>query len=552
MNLKTVSSIKKEVEKVIEEYREKIKDIIYSTEEPTFENTVVELDNAYKPINRVFNYVVVHSGIGNISAQEVEDWLLQKITDLQFNVYSNLNLYKKIKKIKIKELRSTEKVSLYNNVLKEFESCGMHFNKKKRNNYKKMLKRINTLGVKFERNNTKNTNKFAVWVKKLKQLDGIPEEFITIFQDEASKRGRPEEWAITFQGSNFENIMEYANNRTLRKKVFEKYVSRGLNNNKEIIKEILNTKLEIAKMFGHKTYAHYELKQEMVNTPTKVSTLINKLWPVFKKKAKEDLRKYSEILGCKQKEVEPWDWRYAARIDRENNEKEIGVQIQEYFELSNVIKGVFFVADKLYGLKFNKTEPTLGDEEYRVYLNNTFLGSICCDYYVKETKGPGAWASNLETKTLKNPGKVLTCFNFTKNDEDVTLLSLENVLTVFHEFGHAIHSLACNSTYEATSSMCTSRDFIELPSQIMEKFALEYRSILHYARHYKTGKKLPKKTLDLIIENNKRNTGFPFLEYLLAAYLDLKLHSRTKKIVDVEKEERKILFLNTIKGFNLQ
>jgi peptidyl-dipeptidase Dcp len=386
----------------------------------------------------------------------------------------------------------------------------------------------------------KETNAFKLIIDKKEDLAGLPQRSIDGAAEAAKKAGMEGKWVFTVQKPSMIPFLQYADNRALREKIFNGYISRGDHNNeydnKAIVSKIAALRVERAHLLGYKTHADFVLERNMAKTPQAVYEFMNKLWEPALKNAKKEREVLQEMINKEGGtfKLQPWDWWYyaekirKAKYDLDENE------LRPYFLMKNVRKGAFEVASRLYGLQFvERTDiPKYSDEVtvFEVKRNDgSHVGILYTDYYPRPGKQAGAWCGGFRNQERRD-GKMVTPLvtnvgNFSRPTGDKpALLSSEEVKTLFHEFGHALHSLLSNQTYR---SLSVPVDFVELPSQIMENWALHPEVLKLYARHYKTGEVIPDALVEKIMNTSKFNQGFVTVEALSAAFLDMDWHTLT-------------------------
>ena len=398
-------------------------------------------------------------------------------------------------------------------------------------------------------NNNENDNK--------EDLSGLPEDVIVKAAQTAQENGLDGKWVFTLHNPSVMPFLQYADKRDLREKIFKAYTNRGNNNNendnKEVVKQLVAARLEKARLMGYEDYAAFVLEENMAKNEKNVYDLLDKIWPSALAKAKEELADINAEIKKEggNYEAEGWDWRYyfekakKAKYNLDENE------MRPYFELGHVREGIFYVANKLYGITFTeikdipKPDPDALAFECKDK-DGTHLGVLYMDFFTRPGKGGGAWCGGYRSQTYKDGKRVApvvtTVFNFSKPAEgQPALLTADETETVFHEFGHALHGLFCDVHYYGVSDV--PRDFVELPSQVDEHWAVEPEVLKVYAKHYQTGEVIPQALVDKMIKSGKYGQGFATTEYLAASYLDMDYHV-LKEIpadLDIEKFEAKVL-----------
>lgn len=400
------------------------------------------------------------------------------------------------------------------------------------------------------------TNGFKLVIENKEDLKGLPESVIQMGADDAKSFGMEGKWVFTTKKPSMLPFLTYATKRELREKIYNAYLNRGNNNNdndnKKIIAQIVKLRLERSNLLGYKTYADYGLETTMAKNADNVMNLLNKLWNPALKVAQleqDEMQKLAASEGQNIK-IESWDWWFYAEKVRKAKYDLDEEQLRPYFKLENVRDGVFAVTEKLYGLKFiaKKGIPLYHSDAvlYEVReANNMLLGVIMLDYYPRASKQNGAWCTSYRTAHYENGKRIIPIVSINLNSNKPTgnepaLLSLDDVETFFHEFGHGIHALVSNCQYEGSANV--SSDFVELPSQILENWAMEPQVLKMYAKHYKTGAIIPAELIKKLDASSKFNQGFATVEYLGAAILDMKYHMLTNADnIDVSQFESKTL-----------
>jgi peptidyl-dipeptidase Dcp len=524
----------------IREQQEEIAAIVNNPEEPTFENTLEAMDNSGRLLRKVtavlYNLLSAHTNEDLQAISKEASPLLSKNSD---DIILNEKLFARVKKIydqKDKlDLRSDQQKLLEDNY-KNFVKRGVNLSEADKDKLRKINTELSLLYLQFSDNLLKETNAFKLVVEKESDLDGLPENAIIGAAETAEKEGMKGKWVFTLQKPSWIPFLTYAKNRELREKLYKGYINRGDNNNdndnKEIIKKVIALRIKKAKLLGYDTHADYVLDDTMAKTPEKVYEFLNRLWdaalPMAKKEA-EELQNMIEAEGNDFK-LESWDWWYyteklkKAKYDLDEEE------LRPYFSMENVRKGAFDLATKLWGITFTELKGIpVYHPEVTVYevkeADGKHIGLLYTDYFPRESKRGGAWMNSLR-KQYKNIAPVIcNVGNFSKPAGDKPgLLSLDEVNTLFHEFGHGLHGLLSNTYYESQAGTSVPRDFVELPSQIMENWAAEPEILKTYAFHYKTGEVIPDELIEKIERTATFNQGFITVEYLAASLLDMKFH----------------------------
>jgi peptidyl-dipeptidase Dcp len=427
---------------------------------------------------------------------------------------------------------------------RDFVRGGANLDKEKKARLREINQELSLLTLKFGENILKENNRFELIIENKEDLEGLPQSVIDAAAETAKERGYKGKWVFTLHKPSMIPFLTYSAKRELREKIFKAYINRGNHNdeldNKKILLKIVALRLERAKLLGYKTHAHYVLEENMAKNPENVYKLLDKIWKPALERAKKEAEELQQMIYKEGKnfKLQPWDWwYYAEKLKKEKYDFDDSV-LRPYFKLENVIKGVFYVANKLYGLQFvERNDIPKYHPDVRVFevkdADGSHIGILYTDYFPRASKRGGAWMNSFR-KQSKIGGKeihpvITNNGNFSKPVGDKpSLLSIEEVLTLFHEFGHALHGLLSNCTYPTLSGTSVPRDFVELPSQIMENWALEPEVLKVYARHYKTGEVIPQELIEKLKKAKLFNQGFATVEYLAAAYLDMDWHTLTE------------------------
>jgi peptidyl-dipeptidase Dcp len=518
--------------------------IVNNPQMPNFENTIEALARTGALLEKVDNvFSALRGANNNDDLQKIAVEVSPLESKHNDDINMNEKLFLRVKAVydqKDKLGLNAEQTRLLEHTYKGFVRGGANLSPEKKERFRKINEELSMLSLKFNDNVLKETNSFKMVVEKKEDLEGLPQSSI----DAAAALGKEEKldgkWIFTTRKPSMLPFLTYAKNRSLRETLYKGYIHRGDNNNeydnKKIIARIASLRVERSNLLGYKTYADFRLEINMAKTPRAVYDLLNKVWtPAIKvaKKERDDMQVIIDKEGGKFK-LASWDWWYYAekvrkeRYDLDENE------LRPYFQMENVRKGVFDVASKLYGIQFieRKDIPKYLDEVtvFEVKRNDgSHVGILYTDYFPRSGKRAGAWCGGFRRQKRlegKNIAPVIyNVGNFSRpTNGQPALLSLDEVETLFHEFGHAVQGLLSNITYPG---LPMARDFVELPSQIMEHWALEPEVLRTYAFHYKTGEVIPQILVDKITKSSKFNQGFATVEYLAASFLDMDWHSLT-------------------------
>ncbi|TKG92037.1 M3 family peptidase [Puteibacter caeruleilacunae] len=548
--------------KALAELADEVKAIAENKEAPTFENTIAALDKRgplLRKVSGVFYNLKsadTNDEINNI-AKEVSP-LMSKSED---DIWMNDALWKRVKALYEKKDDlglNQEQANLLDKTYKGFVRSGANLGEDDKAKLRKVNEELSLNFLKFGENVLTETNAFQMFIDKKEDLAGLPESVVIGAAEAAKEAGQEGKWLFTTQKPSMIPFLQYAENRDLRKKLYDAYLNRGnngnANDNKEVIKKIVALNIQKANLLGFETPADYLLDNRMSKKPENVFALLDKLWKPALDVAKQERKEMQQIIneeGGKFK-LAAHDWWYYAeklKVKKYNLDENM---LRPYFKLENVVDGAFKVAEKLYGLKFiPRTDIEPYHKEVKVYelqeANGKHIGIFYVDYFPRASKRGGAWMNSYR-KQWKPDGKEVTPIicnvcNFSKPVGDKpALLSFDEVSTLFHEFGHALHGFLSNTSYYTTSGTSVARDFVELPSQIMENWAADEQVLKMFAKHYETGEVIPDELIQKLKNAGHFNQGFATTEYLAASLLDMKYHTlKSAEGLDVEKFENETL-----------
>ncbi|MCF8308215.1 MAG: M3 family metallopeptidase [Bacteroidales bacterium] len=548
-------------EKGMEQQNKAIKAIINSKEEPDFENTIAAMTRSGELLDRVSSiFYGLESANTNDSLQSIAKKISPKLSKHRDEISLNPELFKKVKHVydKRKELELTsEQAYILENVYKRFIRSGANLPEKKQQKVKEINQRLSALTLEFGQNVLAETNNYEMVLEDEEKLSGLPESVIQTAKETAEKRGYEGKWVFTTQKTSMIPFLQYSKKRNLRKKLFMAYTHRGNNDNehdnKDILKEIVNLRARRANLLGYNSHADYRLETRMAKKPGNVNDLLERVWDAALPVAKEEREEMQQMIEEEGKDfdLQSWDWWYYAEKIRKQKYDLDDSDLRPYFQLENVREGAFMTANKLYGITFNRIDniPTPHPDAQAFKVNDhdgSHLGVLYMDFHPRSSKRGGAWCGDYRGHKRDDAGNevqpvtTIVC-NFTRPTADKpSLLSLDEVETLFHEFGHALDGLFAENTYPETF---VARDFVELPSQIMEHWATKPRMLKKYAQHYKTGEEIPESLIDKIEKSTYFNQGFANVEFIAASMLDMAYHtfSEPKGNLNVMEFEKKFL-----------
>ena len=543
-------------EKGIQEQKSEIDVILKNQDEASFENTILALEYSGALLNKVESvFGNLRSSNTNDELQAIAKEMMPKLSSHNDEIFLNEDLFKRVKSVyeKKQELGLDQESSkLLEETYKQFVRRGANLSPEDKEVLMGINKELSLLSLQFGDNVLAETNNFKLVIDNEADLAGLPENVISAA---AERAGEPGKWAFTLHSPSWIPFLTYANNRSLREKLYKAMYSRGNNdneyNNTDIIAKILNLRQKRAKLLGYENHASFALEERMAKNPANVYNLLHQLWAPALTNAKMEAKEMQSIIDREggNFKLQSWDWWYYAEKVRKEKYNLDEEEIRPYLELNNVRQGAFTLANKLFGIEFKKLENVpLPHPEAEVFevteADGSHIGLLYTDYFPRSSKRGGAWMSHFRKQSRTIDGKMITpvitnTCNFSKPTADKpALLSYDEANTLFHEFGHALHGLLSNSKYQSLSGTSTPRDFVELPSQIMENWLPEPEVLKMFAKHYKTGEVIPQELVDKIIAAGKFNQGFATVEYLAASFLDMDYHTlNDAENIDIHKFE---------------
>ena len=506
---------------------------------PTFNNTITEMEKADEALSKVshvfFNLVGADS---NIKRQEIQLKIAPKLARFNSEVLTNPKLWTRIKKLNEDVENSnctTEQKRVIFLYYQMFVRAGAELKETNKRRYQSIMSQLATLGTEFSQNLLADESSWCLALSS-SELDGLPDFLIDTLKKNAEERGI-DGYLIILNRTTVIPFLQFSKHRHLRKKVYLAWISRGNNNSKtnnlEIISKTLTLRKERSSLLGYDNFPHFKLETEMAQNSKNVKDLLMSVWEPAKRRAKSDKLELQKLLSkdAIKDELRAWDWRYYAEKRRIQNYSINEVEIKSYLQLNKMIEAAFYCATKLFNLDFKLLNSNLYHQDAQIWevtRNGKHLALFIGDYYARSSKRSGAWCSAFRSQSKLNgnvrPIVVNVC-NFSKPDKDKKcLLSFDEATTLFHEFGHALHSILSNVSYPLVSGTSVARDFVELPSQLFEHW-LEVPEVLEkYAIHYKTGKPISKHLLEKLKKAKNIDQGFSTVEYLSSAIVDLFLH----------------------------
>jgi peptidyl-dipeptidase Dcp len=551
----------------IEAHNREIDSIIKNSEDPSFENVIIELERSGSLLDRVGAVFFNLSGsTSNEAIQNIEKDISPILSQHYDSISLNPKIFKKIKYLwdNIDNLNlSIEERKILEEKYKNFIRNGALLEGDDKKKYSSINQEISKLSVEFSQNLLAETNNFEIILNE-NDLDGLPDDIIALAKEEADKKYKEtkdsiykDKYIFTPHRSSLYPFLTYSKRRDLREKLYKGYIMRGDNNNefdnKEITAKISSLRVERANLLNFETHAHYVLDNTMAKTPEAVYGLLDQLWQPALSRASKELEELQSLVNKEggNFKIASWDWWYYSEKLRKEKYDLNDEELKEFFTLDNTIDGIFKTANKLFGLSFSERfDIELYHEDARVWevrdKDGSHLGIYIGDYYTRSSKRGGAWMSTFKDQSnfdgKERPIVVNVCNFPPPSNDKPSLLNLEHVTTLFHEFGHALHGLVTNTEYKSLSGTSVSRDFVEFPSQVLEHWAVEPELLKSYAKHYKTGESIGDDLILKMQNASKFNQGFANVEYLAASYLDMDWHSlTTNEIQDTVEFEKNSL-----------
>lgn len=546
-------------EEAIAQHNQEIAAIVNNRAVPDFENTIVALDNSGAMLEKV-SYVFsgLYEVVSTPEFQKVGAQVFPMLAAHSDEIKMNEGLFQKIKSVydnRAKFNLTTPQLRLLEKYYKDFARNGALLSEEKKAELKDINDQLSKLCLQFGDNILKDTNKWTLVVDNEKDLAGLPASSIAVAAEEAKAMGKEGKWVFTLHAPSRLPFLTYADNRDLREKMYKAYTNIANNNdendNKAIINQILKLRLQKAKLFGFDSFAAYQMDNVMAKTVEDAEELLYKVWKPAVAKAHEeiaDMQKYVDNHGGNFK-IAAWDYYYYAEKVKKEKFNFDENDVRAYFPIENVRKGIFTMAERLYGITFKEVNNVpVYHPDVKVYevldKDGKHLSMFMTDYYARGGKRQGAWMFVYQeangTKDVRPI--VYNVGNFSKPTADSpSLLTLDEVETMFHEFGHGLHGMLTRTQYKGNAGTNVDRDFVEFPSQLHEHWMLEPELLKVYARHYKTGEVIPDELVNKLIESSKFNQGFVNTELAGAALLDIEWHKLNDgKDVDVAEFEANV------------
>ena len=528
----------------IAEAKAEIDAIVANPDEPTFENTIEAMEYAGKTLDQVagifYNLMEANT---NDTMQAVAEQVSPMLTEYSMYVSLNNDLFQRVKAVyqKKDELGlDKDQLKLLEDHYKSFVRGGANLSDEDKALYSKWSEELSLATLQFSKNVLAATNAYTLHVADSAELAGLPEYVKTMAAETAKEKGL-EGWAFTLQYPSFSPFMKYSENRELRRQLWTAYNSRaigGENDNTEIVKQIVDLRIKIANILGYETYADYALEERMAKSRTTVNEFIKNLLEPSMKYAKKDVADvlaYARKNGFEDTKLMPWDFSYWSERYQEAEYALNAEELKPYFQLESCIDAVFGLANRLYGINFKELDDVpVYHEDVKVYevteADGTHLALFYADFFPRASKRGGAWMTEFRGQSIRDgkeyrPFISIVC-NFTKPTADApSLITHDEFTTFLHEFGHALHGIFAQGRYGSLTGTSVSRDFVELPSQIMENWAFEPEYLNSFAKHYQTGEPIPAELIEKVVAAKNYLAGYGQVRQLYFGYLDMAWHT---------------------------
>jgi peptidyl-dipeptidase Dcp len=545
-------------EEAIRQHNAQVIAIVEDTNPPAFDNTVAALDDSGEALARVNSVFGLLTGAEtNDRLQAIEARVEPMLAAHNDDIYLNESLFKRVKAVydgRDSLKLGTEQATLLRNVYRRFVRGGANLTPAQKDRLRDINRELSTLIVKFSNNLLEQTNAYKLVLDSKDQLAGLPGDHLEAAAAVASEAGLPGKWVFTLKAPSIWPFLQRSSNRDLRKQILTAYANRcdktGETDNTVVFATIAKLRVEKAQLLGYKTWANFILDEYMAKNPENVYQLLEQLWTPALARAKQEAADMQAMIDREKGgfNLEPWDWRYySERVKRAKYDLD-DEAIKPYLPIDEVREGAFTLANRLYGITLAElTNIPVYNPEVKAFevreKDGKFIGILYLDFYPRPGKRGGAWCSTIRDQWIRE-GRFVTpivysVFNFTRPTGDApALLTRDEAETLFHEFGHALHSLFSDCRFRG-SSYYVAQDFVELPSQVMENWVFEPQLLKLYARHYKTGEVMPDALVARIRKAMTFNQGFEMTEYLAASFLDMDWHTMTEpKLEDADAFEK--------------
>lgn len=528
----------------LKEHTKEIEKMANNSEPATFENTLVALETSGKLLDRVANaFFPLTSANTNPTLQNLEEKYAPILSAHSDSIYLNSKLYQRLLSIPTQTLKG-EDLKLYQEYKSKFEKAGANLNEQEKTHLKSINQELSILTTQFGNLLLEARKNAALMVDTPQELEGLSNEALEVAQKKAKEAGHPQKYLLNITNTTQQPLLQNLKNRTTREKLYHASMTRAEKGDaadtRSVIEKIAKLRLKKAKLLGKRNFSEWKLQDQMAKTPQHAMDLLKKITPAAIQQANHEKNELQKLIDETQAQqglpsftLKPWDWEYYANLLKQKKYSFNEDELKPYLEVKTVLeKGAFFAAQKMYGLTFKpRTDiPTYHPEviTYEVFNEkNEPIALYYLDFYTRDNKSGGAWMGNFlaQSHVLHQKPIIYNVYNFSKPLEGKpALISFDDVITIFHEFGHTLHGLFANQKYASLSGTETPSDFVELPSQINEHAALDPEILKNYAVHYQTKAPIPQKLIDQMLKAHKFNKGYEVTELMAATWLDLEWH----------------------------
>ena len=532
----------------IKQHDAEVAAIVDNQDEPTFENTIVALERAGAMLNRVLGvFYPMLSCNADDDLMAVSERMAPVLSEHFNSITLNERLWQRVKHVHDsfdEACHDAVDRMLMRETYDGFIRSGANLHGEDRERYRRLSKRLTELTLKFDQNALKETSQYELWLSQ-DDIAGLPESALDAAKQAAKGKGRENEWLVTLDAPSYIPFMKYSDRRDLREKLYKMYnrqCTAGEYCNLDILRNIANTRLEIAKLMGYETFAEYKLQHTMAETPTNVYDMLDRLREAYLPVERNEMARLTEFaskLEGESVEIMPWDYSYYSNKEKDSMFEINDELLRPYFELGRVTEGVFGFAKRMYGLRFVPNhDAQVFHPEVEVYdvtdEDGKPVGMLYLDFFPRATKQSGAWMTSFREQYIDDAGNdvrphVTLTMNFTRpTSTKPSLLTIREVETFMHEFGHALHQLLSRCKYQSLSGTNVYRDFVEVPSQFNENYVYEREFLDSFARHYQTGEPVPQELIDKLLASSQYAAAYSCVRQLGFGFIDMAWHSITE------------------------
>ena len=540
------------VDRGIKLAQQEVDAIVKQRSMPDFDNTILALENSGEDLNRVLNvFFPLMSANADDEMMNLSVEISRKLSDYSTAQILNTELWNRIRQVydnRAKFNLNPEDSMLLQQTYDAFALSGATLEGADREKFKKLSAELSELTTRFGQNVLKELNTYEIWLKK-DELAGLPQGVINAAAENAKAKGRDGEYLFGLDQPTYMAVMKYADSDAVREKFYKLYTGRNIKgeySNIDILKRIAEVRRQIANLLGKETYADHSLTNTMAQNPANVYKLLNQLREAYRPALDKDMKELAEFASAqtgKPTEITPWNYSYWSNKHRQAKYSFDEEALRPYFELSNVVDGVFGLATRLYGLHFTENpDIEVYHPDVKAYEvtddNGEYVGVLYTDFFPRATKRPGAWMTNFKEQWITEDGKnsrphVSIVMNFTKPTADTpSLLTPYEVETFLHEFGHSLHGLLANTHRRSLSGTSVYRDFVELPSQFNENYLTEQEFLNTFAKHYQTGEPIPAELVNALVTSSQYGAAYACMRQLMFGFLDMAWHTAKAPVDD--------------------